>query len=157
VVNQPWVSDGLTGRTNGTTPLTFNVLAGAPTSAHLVPSTVKLLSPPGHGSATVNPMTGAITYKAAAGFMGEDSFQFTLNDNHGIASAPVTVRVTVLGPTAADDWTDTDGTTPVTLSVLANDTDPRGNQHLLPGSVIVVSKPAPGTVTLHTNGTLTYS
>jgi ribosomal protein L24E len=157
VVTQPWVSDGLTARTNGTTPVTISVLAGAPTSAHLVLSSVKVVSPPGHGSASVNPMTGAITYRAAAGFVGMDSFQFTAKDVHGTASAPVTVSVVVLGPTAADDWTDTDGTTPVTLNVLTNDTDPRGNQHLLAGSLMLVSKPAHGTVTLHANGTLTYT
>src|SRR5207244_2054802 len=62
------------------------------------------------------------------------------------AAATVTIRVN--RPVASDDWVDTDGTNPVTIRVLDNDTDPDGNQHIqFPGSVAMVSSPAHGTVT----------
>jgi hypothetical protein len=146
--------------TSGTTPVTIDELAGfvgQVGTLNLVPSSVKVVSAPSHGSASVNLTTGAITYKANAGFIGLDTLQFTVQDNHGKSYGPVTVSVVVQGPTATDDWTDTDGTTPVTVDVLANDTDPRGNQHLLPGSIAIVSQPPHGTVQVHANGTVSYT
>jgi hypothetical protein len=60
-------------------------------------------------------------------------------------------------PTANDDIARTDNN-PVTIDVLANDTDPAGSQHLVPGSVTVVTPPARGTLTPGPNpGELTYT
>ena len=46
-------------------------------------------------------------------------------------------------PMAVDDWTDTDGTTPVAVDVLANDSAAAG-AHLVPASVTVTSGPQHG-------------
>src|SRR4051794_1407143 len=43
-------------------------------------------------------------------------------------------------PSAVDDWTDTDGTTPVAVNVLANDSA-QGGAHLVPASVSMVTGP----------------
>ncbi len=51
-----------------------------------------------------------------------------------------------------------DGTTPmITLSVLANDTDPDGNQHLVASSVKIVVQPAHGTAVANADGSITYT
>ncbi len=65
-----------------------------------------------HGTATVH-ANGTVTYTANAGFSGTDSFSYTVKDDKGAVSAPANVYVRVNRPTAADEWTDTDGTTPV--------------------------------------------
>src|SRR3954454_15156100 len=58
--------------TDGTTPVAVNVLANdsPAASAHLVPASVTVVTGPQHGSATVSPATGQITYTAFASFGG---------------------------------------------------------------------------------------
>jgi hypothetical protein len=139
VANPDWTD------TDGSNPITVNVLAND--SASAVPSTVALSDSPLHGTAVVNHSTGAITYTANATFTGTDTFQYTVRNAMNMTSNVATVSVRVNRPTAADDWIDTDGTTPVTIDVLANDTDPDGNQHIVPGSVTIVSGPLHGRIT----------
>ena len=61
----------------------------------LVPSTVTVVDQADHGSTTVNPTTGAITYTPAAGFTGSDSFTYTVRDDDGAVSNQATVSVQV--------------------------------------------------------------
>jgi hypothetical protein len=150
--------------TDGTTPVTVPVLANdvAPTGATFVPSTVTVTARPLHGTATVNPSTGAITYTAGGTFTGTDTFQYTVLASNGLVSSPTTVSVRVNRPVAADDWVDTDGTNAVNIPVLANDTDPDGNQHIDPtlgtgAFVTKVSNPLHGTATLNADGSFTYT
>ncbi len=44
-------------------------------------STISVLSGPSNGSATVNSITGAITYTPSANFNGSDSFEYQVSDN----------------------------------------------------------------------------
>jgi len=148
--------------TDGSTPVTVNVLANdtASAGASLRPGTVAVVRAPLHGGAGVNPMTGQIIYRGNGNFAGTDTFQYVVRDTAGGLSNPATVSVRVNRPTAADDWTDTDGTTPVTVNVLENDTDPDGNEHIDPahgGRVARVSAPAHGTATLNPDGSFTYT
>ena len=57
------------------------------------PTTIVITANPAHGTAVVN--AGKILYTPPMGFSGTDSFSYTVNDNHGAASAPATVTVTV--------------------------------------------------------------
>src|SRR5262249_14284965 len=109
-----------------------------------------------HGTVTLN-ADGTITYTATAGFTGTDTLQYTVKDDNGATSDQGTLSIRVNRPTAANDWTDTDGPTTVTDDVLANDTDPDGNQHLVPTSVTLVSHPAHGTAVVNSDGTITYT
>jgi len=137
--------------TDGTSPRTVNVLANdtAPLGRQLAPQSVVVTFGPLHGHTTVNPQTGAITYTANAGFSGNDTFRYSVADDLGNPVGEGTVTVRVNNPTATDDWKDTDGTSPVTVAVLANDTDPEGSQHILfPGSVHLVSTPGHGSAVI---------
>jgi len=50
--------------------------------------------PPGHGSVTVNPTTGQVTYTPAPGFTGQDTFVYSVRDHAGrLTSATVTIDV----------------------------------------------------------------
>jgi hypothetical protein len=84
------VNDSAT--TSGTTPVTINVLA----NDHDVDSTSLSLVSVGqgaHGSVSAN-ANNSVTYRAVPGFVGVDTFSYTVSDSLGArASAVVTVTV----------------------------------------------------------------
>jgi hypothetical protein len=65
----------------------------------------------------------------------------------------VSVSVAASELTAVDDTASTTGTTPVTIAVLANDSDTGGAAPLLAG----VDSPMMGTVVANLDGTVTYT
>jgi hypothetical protein len=103
-----------------------------------------------------DPANTAITYLPDWNFSGNDSFTYILSDGRGGTSV-ATVFVSVVAgndpPVANDDTALTLIGTPVSISVLANDTDPDGN----PLSVVSVTQPANGTTAINANGTITYT
>ncbi len=50
-----------------------------------------------HGTTTINPITGVVTYTPNAGFIGTDRFKYTVKDNDGVASNLATVVINVSG------------------------------------------------------------
>jgi large repetitive protein len=143
-------NDDLTD-TDGTTRVNIDVLANDSASYNgrqFVAGSVRIASNPKHGSVSVNRSTGEITYRASSQFEGTDTFRYQIT--YGVDTIQYgTVSVRVNRPTAADDWTDTDAGSPVTFSVLDNDTDPDGNDHIQqPGSVKILSQPTHGHVTV---------
>ncbi|MFN3348018.1 choice-of-anchor D domain-containing protein [Pseudorhodoplanes sp.] len=71
----------------------------------LDPTTVTIVDQPANGTVTVNPITGAITYQPNIGYVGPDSFTYTVQDSDGALSNVATVNLTV---TAAHILTDGD-------------------------------------------------
>src|SRR5262249_42666378 len=65
----------------------------------LVPASVAIVTGPAHGSVTTA-VNGSITYTAAAGFSGTDTFSYTVADLANAVSNPATVTVVVNRPTA---------------------------------------------------------
>jgi VCBS repeat-containing protein len=61
------------------------------------------VSSPTHGTATVNP-NGSFTYTPTTGFIGTDSFTYTLTDNLGFTSAPATVSISVTTSCNVNLW-----------------------------------------------------
>ena len=59
------------------------------------PATVAVSTAAAHGTTAVNATTGVITYTPASGFYGTDTFQYTVANTLGAASAPAAVTVTV--------------------------------------------------------------
>jgi hypothetical protein len=167
VVNRPTANDDFID-TDAGNPVTIPVLANDTDpdgNNRLDPSTVTVVGQPGHGTAVADttpgdPAFGQIVYMPAPGFFGTDTFQYTVKDVANAVSNPATVTIVVNRPTANDDAVDTDGTNPVTIPVLSNDTDPDGNNQLDPSSVTVVTPPLPahGSVTVDpTTGAITYT
>jgi subtilisin len=106
-----------------------------------------------HGATSANP-DGTIHYVPASGFSGSDAFSYVVSDGHGgTATGDVSVTVTHVNrpPVAANDSATTAAGSAITISVLANDSDPDGD----PLSVGSVSVPAHGTAVA--NGTVTYT
>jgi VCBS repeat-containing protein len=97
-----------------------------------------------------------VTYTPAADYCGADSFTYTASDgNGGSDTANVSITVTCVNdaPVANDDSATTNEDTPVTIDVLANDTDVEGVA-LTP---ILVTAPSHGILALNENGSYTYT
>ena len=116
---------------------------------------VSAAGPAGHGTVAVNP-DGTVSYTAAADYVGTDAFDYTVSDGNG-GSATATVSVAVAAgnrkPVAADDAAATAYGTPVTVAVLANDSDADGDAL----SVAAVGRPANGSAAVNADGTITYT
>jgi PKD repeat protein/type 1 glutamine amidotransferase len=91
--NRPPVADDDTATTSAGSAVNIDVLAGDtdPDSDIL---TVESVTPPGDGTATIN-ANGTVRYTPDAGFVGTDTFDYTVTDgNGGSDTGTVTVTVT---------------------------------------------------------------
>ncbi|MBE2197677.1 MAG: tandem-95 repeat protein [Anaerolinea sp.] len=115
--------------------------------------TVTGVTQPAHGLATTDGT--AVTYTPNANYHGSDSFTYTINDGQGgsdTATVTITVNPVNDDPTAVNDVATTDEDTPVTILVLANDSDVDGDTLTITG----VTQPTNGAVT-HTGSDVTYT
>jgi len=119
------------------------------------PLTIVLLGGPTNGELLAQP-DGSFLYTPLTGFSGEDSFQYRASDGH-LQSAPATVHLVVSttnhAPVAVADTADTDEDAPVTIKVLANDTDADGD----PLAVASLSTPLHGSAVVNADGSVTYT
>ncbi|WP_425046091.1 Ig-like domain-containing protein [Primorskyibacter sp. S87] len=119
------------------------------------PLTITGASNPANGSTTVN-AGGSITYSPDANFNGNDSFTYTISDGQG-GTDTGTIQVTVTAvndnPDAVSDTASTNEDQAVIISPLGNDSDVDGDTLTVSGT----STPANGSVTINSNGTLTYT
>ena len=105
---------------------------------------------------------GQLFFQPNPEFTGEASFTYIATDNVGGISNPALVTIPVQlpppkdqPPIANDDKDSTQPDTPVTISILANDSDPDGE--LNPQSVTITILPSHGTATInHPEGTIIY-
>jgi len=82
--------------TRKNTAVVINVLANdTAKSGILDPATVTVVTPPAHGTTSVNTVTGEVTYTPNLDFVGKDSFKYTVNDSFGQVSNVATVSITV--------------------------------------------------------------
>jgi ELWxxDGT repeat protein len=115
---QPWVSDGTVAGTHilvnlsnvvpvasndsastaTDMPVSINVVANDSEAGGIIdPTSVQIVSQPLHGNVSVT-QSGSITYAPAAGFIGTDSFTYSVKDTQGVISNVATVAVTVTAP-----------------------------------------------------------
>jgi cyclophilin family peptidyl-prolyl cis-trans isomerase len=77
------------------TPIALSPLANDTDSvAAINPGSLLIATQPAHGIATVNTVTGVITYTPAANFPGTDSLQYTVTDTANNVSTPTTFSFT---------------------------------------------------------------
>ena len=101
---------------------------------------------PAHGSLSVDPQTGRVTYTPDVDFHGDDAFVYEICDSTGACdTATVMIAVSDVNdpPLAEDDQAETITDIPVSIDVIDNDSDADGD--LDPGSVVVTTSPAHGT------------
>jgi CshA-type fibril repeat protein len=171
------ISDGNGGASTATVTVTVNPVNDAPvaiddaaTTQEDTPATIAVLAndsdadgdpltvtaaSAGNGTVTINP-DGTITYTPNPNFNGTDTITYTISDGKGgFSTATIGVTVTIIAsndpPDAVDDAAATNEDTPVTVNVLANDSDPEGNPLTVTGAT------APnGTVAVNPDGTISY-
>jgi hypothetical protein len=124
----------------------------------LDPTSVSIVSAPVHGTVTVNPVSGQVSYLPDAAFYGDDVFTYRVCDTgspSGCANAIVAVHVNA-PPVVNDDAAAMTSGSSVTVLVLANDQDPDGS--IDPASVAIVAGPANGIVSVDPlTGRITYT
>jgi VCBS repeat-containing protein len=103
---------------------------------------------------------GTFSYAPPAGYVGDDTFNYTITDAHGATDpAIVTIHITNQAPVPADDQYSTmQGKTIIRVGsaegVLANDQDDDGDD--LTVSLVADKGPTHGTLNLDTDGSFTY-
>ena len=108
-----------------------------------------------NGTASVNP-NGTVHFAPPPDFFGTATFGYAISDGHGgsdTGAASVTVTAVNDPPLAVNDSATTSQGTPVTVAVLANDTDVDSASLLVAGT----SDPPYGTAVANANGTITYT
>ncbi|MGC3994262.1 MAG: tandem-95 repeat protein [Propionicimonas sp.] len=170
-------------------PVTFDPLAndlagddgtGTPGRGTLVPTTVVFTSPDAtnggrtlviadKGTFTIDPVTGAVTFTPDATFEGTvPAVTYEVTDSFGNpTTAKIHVTVAEIIPTAANDTATTPANTPVTLTVLGNDTAGAASAPLSAGSVVITADGASangktlvttqGTWKVNGSGTVTFT
>jgi gliding motility-associated-like protein len=122
------------------------------------PASVNIVNAPAHGDATIDPITGYLTYTPDPDYAGNDSFTYTVNDVTGATSSAANVAISISpvndAPEAVGDLATT-RQIPVAISVLNNDKDI--DDSLNPSWITIISNPSNGTVTINnTTGAITY-
>ncbi|WP_210188456.1 Ig-like domain-containing protein [Methylobacterium sp. 174MFSha1.1] len=126
--------------------------------------TYALATPPTNGTVAIDP-TGTFTYTPAPNYSGPDGFTYTISDGTTAVTYTVTVAVAAVNdaPAAAADAFVTPEDVPVTIRVLANDTDADGDPlavtqidgvAILPGGSVAIGT---GSIALQADGTLLFT
>jgi len=117
--------------------------------------TVNIVTPPAHGSLSVNP-DGSVTYTPETNYNGTDSFRYTLNDGTSDSAAvgTVTLNVTPVNdapvPSSPTLAVAEDGSLPISISQLGTDVD--GD----PLNIVITDPPAHGILTVQPDGSVVY-
>ncbi|MCH8047234.1 MAG: tandem-95 repeat protein [Planctomycetes bacterium] len=118
--------------------------------------TAELVSGPSSGELVLNP-DGSLTYTPEPDFLGTDSFTYRAVDPFGAStSATVTINVVGLSPVArSNKYNATEDellTVDAATGVLANDSDPQGDEM----TAVLVRGVREGILTLNPDGSFTY-
>lgn len=129
----------------------------------LVPASVIVSVAPLHGTATVNPVTGAVNYTPAANFTGMDTLTYTVWDNtEPVSFSATAIQVIKVEPAAdanttkaADDYVNGAANTPITGNVKTNDIDAEGNTQTVATQNLTI--PGKGTFVLNADGSFIFT
>jgi large repetitive protein len=126
----------------------------------LDPASVRVTSAPSNGTVSVNATTGEVTYAPNLNWSGINTFTYEVCGSMSprmCDAAVVTITVTSVNdaPTLSDDAGSTQEDTPISVSVLVNDSDVEGQ--LDPSSLGVTVNPTHGIVAVQANGRILYT
>ena len=155
------------GITQINTAITLNTLAndrgGNNSPVVLNPASVTVTGAPLHGTTSVNPANGNITFTPTTGYTGFDTLTYQVCDNSTPTPLCATSRqiitiqaaATANNTSASDDYNATPLNTPVSGNVISNDNDPQANTQTITAQN--TSVPGVGTFVLNTNGSYTFT
>ena len=146
-VNDAPIAANDAATTNEDTPIGIPILSNDTDVDDVLNATmIVLIAPPTHGTLTINATTGAVVYSPSLNYNGNDSFTYQVKDAAGALSNIATVAIVIHpvndAPIANADFATTPEETPVSIPVLANDTDV--DSSLDPASLLVVTAPLNG-------------
>ncbi len=151
-VNDPPVAVNDIAVTNEETPVTVSVLSNDSDVDGDPLTVISAIAP--NGTVSIN-ADGTIEYTPDPDFNGIDVITYVVSDGQGgTATATVTVTVNPVNdpPVASDDVATTPEDTPVTISVLSNDSDVDGDALKVTGATS-----PDGQVTINADGTVTFT
>ncbi|QXP58519.1 Ig-like domain-containing protein [Olleya sp. HaHaR_3_96] len=157
--NEAPIANADTATTPEGTPITITVISNDfdPDGDTI---TVTNTTTPDNGTVTVDPITGEIIYTPNDGFIGEDTFTYTICDDANPALCDTATVTVTVQPTDTPNTTNANDdaytTTPgadVTQNVLVNDNDIEGDDQ----TVTANTNPTNGTVTISPTGEFTYT
>ncbi len=138
--------------------VTISVLSNdTDSSGTIVPSSVAVSTAASHGTAAAQ-SNGTIIYTPTSGYVGTDTFSYTVSDSLGDTSSPATVTITIsspVPPTAVNDTASAVEGAPTSIDVLSNDIST--SAALAPSTVAVVTDPAHGTAVPQSDGTILFT
>lgn len=121
-------------------------------------TSIVIVQQPAHGSLQMNG-DGTVTYLHDGSNTTSDSFTYTIADVEGAVSNIATVTISInpinTPPVAVDDSATVDEGDSVIINLADNDSDSDGTLNL--ASIVIVNQPAHGTITIHDDGTVTYT
>jgi subtilisin family serine protease len=153
VNDPPIASDDTAGVPSGGS-VSIDVLAND-TDIDGGPLQVVSVTTPTGGTAIIDPNGDSITYTPNPDATGSDAFSYVVDDGAGgtdQGDVAVTIGPASGPPDAADDSATTDEDTPVTIDVLANDSDPDSD----PLTITSVTEPSLGTAAID-GGAIVYT
>ena len=110
----------------------------------------------GHGTVAVDADQRRLRYVPQTGFVGRDSFAYTISDGRGgAATATVSVAVEAAdrAPVVRNDAAEAVAGAPVTVPVLANDNDPDGDRL----GLVALGLPRRGALAVNPDQSVTYT
>ncbi|AKS46067.1 Ca2+-binding protein, RTX toxin-related [Octadecabacter temperatus] len=155
-VNDDPVAVDDTAETDEDTPVTIDLI-GNDTDVDGDPLTIGEVSVPAEQGTVVDNGDGTVTFTPAPDFNGEATITYTVVDGQGgedEGEAVVTVGAVNDGPDAVDDADTTDEDTPITVDLLANDTDPENDDLTVTDATVPAEQ---GTLVDNGDGTVTFT
>ncbi|WP_157964593.1 beta strand repeat-containing protein, partial [Algibacillus agarilyticus] len=122
-------------------------------------SSIVITEQPGNGTLIIN-ADGTVDYQHDGSDTTADTFIYTISDNDGNVSDPITVNLAIASvddtaPIGQDDSATLDEGASVVINVASNDTDSESSLDL--SSIQIINQPNNGSLVINDDGTVNYT